>query len=503
LKTNSDKTLLFGFTLSSFLILYSLFTHRSPAPWIWELYSFPYFILLVLVFCSLFYIGILIYLYHLKSLYILAANLAILFGLAITVEIGGQLYAHLHPSYKIIPFMPDPMLGWRIIPKSEHIVSGRHWYAREFSSKVQTNSLGFRDHERQARKDNNTIRIALLGDSMVAAREVDFEKTAGQVLEKRLNQELFPKTKKKYEVLNFGVPGYGIDQIFLNWRTFVSKFKPDFVFLYIFEKNYFRTISSTWCSRQFFGIDDLGDRKCLFIRPVATVKKTSQKTLTKSQKIALDFLYIQSKHMETVESLLKSKNYSQVFHLLKNLPMNIYLPRDYKKFIEEQKKYIEKEMNGKRMVKRKKEIFLQGIFANTIQQLKKKYSSGKLKSTEDKKNKYQGDRDNFPSWLTTNLVNLRIIQFLSRLVKASSGKLAIIDTFSFHNESNPSLIYASNLLKQLANFENMKYIPLHKIFNKLKDQGYSLTWKYDPHLNELGNEIFANTLFDILEKDSN
>ncbi len=178
-----------------------------------------------------------------KVIYILTANLIVLIILGLIVEIGGQIYAYFNPAYKILPFKPHPTLGWRFIPNSEHITTGNHWYAREFSSKTKINSMGFRDKERTFENRKNTLRIALLGNSMIAGRQLDFEKTAGQLLEKKLNQELKEKTGKSFEVLNFGVPGYGIDQFLLNWNSFTSKFNPDFVFIYIFEKNFFRTIS--------------------------------------------------------------------------------------------------------------------------------------------------------------------------------------------------------------------------------------------------------------------
>jgi hypothetical protein len=47
---------------------------------------------------------------------------------------------------------------------------------------LKINSHGFRDFERTIDKDKNTIRIALLGVSMIAARKADFEKTARQLL---------------------------------------------------------------------------------------------------------------------------------------------------------------------------------------------------------------------------------------------------------------------------------------------------------------------------------
>ena len=168
-----------------------------------------------------------------KFLKLFFANILGFLAVAIVIEVGGQIYTYFHPAYKIIPFAPHPIIGWRFIPNSDHIVTGDYWYAREFSAEVKINSHGFRDFERSMEKDKNTVRIALLGDSMISARQVDFEKTAGQLLEKRLNKEFGAKTGKKYEVLNFGVDGYGVDQMFLNWDTYAYKFKPDFVFLYL------------------------------------------------------------------------------------------------------------------------------------------------------------------------------------------------------------------------------------------------------------------------------
>ena len=68
-------------------------------------------------------------------------------AVAIVIEVGGQIYVYSHPGYEVIPFVPDPILGWRFT-NSENIITGNHWYAREFSTKVKINSHGFRDLER-------------------------------------------------------------------------------------------------------------------------------------------------------------------------------------------------------------------------------------------------------------------------------------------------------------------------------------------------------------------
>ncbi len=423
---------------------------------------------------------------------IIIANIFIFFIVGVAIEVGGQIYVYFNPSYKVIPFEPHRVLGWRFIPNSEHIITGHHWYAREFSSKIKINSHGFRDYERTIDKEPKTVRIALLGDSMIAARQLDFEKTAGQLLERRLNEEL-SDTGNKYEVLNFGVPGYGIDQILLNWTSYVSKFKPDFVFVYIFENNYLRTISTTWCQKEFFGIDDLGEKKCLDIRPVVTLKEERPEVLSEEERknFVNDFLYIRSNEFENIKANMNRISY------IDELPFQIFIPKDFQKFVDQQQKFIKKEMNGKRSVEIDKKSFLLDL----ISKLKK--SVGRfLNKHEEEIGVYYGtgDKKNFPSWTTTNLVNLKTLKMLGDQVIGLGKNFIVVDAFQFHNDSIPPVKFASNWLNKLSDYSNYGYIPVYKKLNQSRERGNSPVWKYDPHLNEIGNKIFADAMFEYLNE---
>ncbi len=418
---------------------------------------------------------------------LLIANILVFFAIAIIIEIGGQVYSYLNPSYKILPFAPHPVLGWRFIPNSEHIMTGNHWYAREFSAKIKINSHGFRDFERTIKKDKNTIRIAILGDSMIAGRQLDFEKTAGQLLEEKLKKEFSAKTGKNFEVLNFGVPGYGIDQMLLNWKHYASKFNPDFVFMYVFEKNYIRTISSVWCQRGFLGVDNLGKNKCLNIRPLPSIDAKPPIILNK-------------KNWSNIDTLETSGKLKDVLILLEKLPLHINPPLDYETFILQQKKFIKKELNGKRMKKEPRKIFLLDIYSK----IKNKITTKKSVAEENKlrQKKYSGKTKHFPSWNKTNIVNLKLLQHLGNLIK-NNGYFIIIDSFQFHNSANPSTQFASKWLKILSRYSNFGYLPLYEKLNISKDQGNSPRWKYNAHLNKTGNEILANSMFGFLEKKLN
>ena len=446
-----------------------------------------------------------------EILKLLVTNILVFFAVALVVEVGGQVYAYFNPAYKVFPFVPHPSLGWRFIPNSKHIVTGDSWYAREFSAEVNINSHGFRDFERIFKKDKNTIRIALLGDSMISARQVDFEKTAGQLLEKKLNDKFRPKTGKKYEVLNFGVDGSGVDQMLLNWNHFAAKFDPDFLFLYLFEKNYLRTVSSIWCQTGFFGIDNVqhGDQKCLGIRPSIILRRKpisrlelieyrAQNALNDKVR-SLDFWYVDPNTLDKINELIEFNKHQELLQHIKLLPFREVPPRDYERFIKEQNKYLEKYMNGKRMVK-VGNLVLVSLLNKVNYSIEKIFKTKPLEDDWRKNPRYtSGNLSDSLSWKATNLVNLKTLQVLGDKILNSGSEFIIMDSFQFHNESIPPTQFASNQLKSFSKFSGYSYIPLYEELNASLKQGVSPTWVYDMHLNEMGNEIFAKSMFGFLE----
>ena len=192
----------------------------------------------------LIYFLILFFRFRLKGFYAFGAILVTVIGIALIIEIGGQVYAYFNPGYYAVWMHPDKILGWKFTPNFEYIQTGKFWYAREFSAKINTNSLGFRDLERSVAKPDNIKRIVLLGDSFISAQQVPFEKTAGQILEKELNNSF---KNHRFEVLNFGVDGHGTGQFLLVYNNYAKKFKPDYVFTLIFPLHFWRTITHKNC----------------------------------------------------------------------------------------------------------------------------------------------------------------------------------------------------------------------------------------------------------------
>jgi lysophospholipase L1-like esterase len=113
-------------------------------------------------------------------------------------------------------FEPSPYFGHLHRPS----VKG-YWYHYKDGTKyyVSINSHGFSDAPRTVSK--NGPRIALVGDSTTEFWEMEEEYRGHIVLEQLLDDT--------YEVLNFGVRGYGTDQTLLLFQEVGVKFSPDIV----------------------------------------------------------------------------------------------------------------------------------------------------------------------------------------------------------------------------------------------------------------------------------
>ena len=177
----------------------------------------------------------------------------------LTIEAAGRVFLAIWPSYDVLFLQPERTVGWTQVPRLEWTWAGTQWYAKDFSVRVRTNSLGFRDLERTPAKPEGTVRVALLGDSFVEAVQVPLEKTAGQLLEGRLNAA---GGSPRFEVLNFGISNYGVGQYLLAWERFVSDFEPEVVVVLIGGFHLQRTVSAYEISRFHHA-----SQRALWVRP--------------------------------------------------------------------------------------------------------------------------------------------------------------------------------------------------------------------------------------------
>jgi hypothetical protein len=124
----------------------------------------------------------------------------------------------------------DDVRGIRLRPGKEG------WYRAEGEAYLSINSLGYRDREHDRSKPADAVRIAVLGDSFVEARQVALEDTFWYHLGGEL-QACDAFNGKQIEMLSFGIGGYNTSQEYLTLQQDVLDFSPDIVLLAVFSGN--------------------------------------------------------------------------------------------------------------------------------------------------------------------------------------------------------------------------------------------------------------------------
>lgn len=102
---------------------------------------------------------------------------------------------------------------------------GRITYLPQFGQTVSFNSEGMRDREHAVPKPVDVFRILVLGDSFMEALQVPFEASFPSLLERALDGQ----ARKRVEVVNASVSGWGTDDELQYLTTYGMKWRPDLV----------------------------------------------------------------------------------------------------------------------------------------------------------------------------------------------------------------------------------------------------------------------------------
>jgi len=149
------------------------------------------------------------------------AALYIIFGV-VSLEIGVRLIS---ADLEMI-WVPDPKLGWR------NLVGATKHYTQEGDGHVVINEHGFRDRERQLERIVGQSRVAVFGDSMTQAIQVNLDQTYLYLLE-----DAFSQPSESIEFLNFGVSGYSLLQELITFKQEGPRYRPDLVLVAVFVDN--------------------------------------------------------------------------------------------------------------------------------------------------------------------------------------------------------------------------------------------------------------------------
>src|SRR5688500_9325681 len=154
---------------------------------------------------------------------ILSSLRIVLIGLAIFVA-AGELVLRLAGFSAPIWFEPHPELGWSMRPGAQGL------WTKEGHAYAQVNAAGFRDREHALAKPAGTYRVAVIGDSVVEAFQVDMKAAFWSQLQDNL-RSCAALLGREVEVLAFGVSGYGTAQQALLLESTAMRYQPDLVLL--------------------------------------------------------------------------------------------------------------------------------------------------------------------------------------------------------------------------------------------------------------------------------
>jgi len=123
-------------------------------------------------------------------------------------------------------FVYDRNLGWTVGP-NRRSRNGLYFSSAEG---IRSGGPNFRVFERPTR-----FRVALVGDSHAFSMEVPFEESWGYYLQQLLGDDV--------QVANFGVNGYGIDQMYLRYERDVRSWNPQVVVIGFVGHDLWRTMA--------------------------------------------------------------------------------------------------------------------------------------------------------------------------------------------------------------------------------------------------------------------
>ncbi|HMU30299.1 MAG TPA: SGNH/GDSL hydrolase family protein [Nitrospira sp.] len=122
---------------------------------------------------------------------------------------------------------PDATLGWTIGPNRKEIgIFGEMYFSNAYGLRTLAN-------ETDPKATAPALRIAISGNSYAYGLDVTYDETWGHQLESRIGQHV--------QVLNFGVPAYGLDQSYLRYLRDIQDWHPDIVILALISHDLVRS----------------------------------------------------------------------------------------------------------------------------------------------------------------------------------------------------------------------------------------------------------------------
>jgi hypothetical protein len=161
----------------------------------------------------------------------IASVLATLLGLAVALLLAEGLVRLFFDEAVQPRFVVDSGYGVRATKAN---VDTRHYVPGDYDIRITTNSAGMRGPEEYpVERVPGKKRVLVLGDSFPFGYGVEDGDAVSAVLEKLLNGP----APGGYEVLNFGVAGFGQAEALVTWENRARAYRPDVVVWFYFDND--------------------------------------------------------------------------------------------------------------------------------------------------------------------------------------------------------------------------------------------------------------------------
>jgi hypothetical protein len=136
-------------------------------------------------------------------------------------------YVGQYPNRPSRNFITDELTGWRMRPSHEFT-----WITEKLTHSYKSNAQGFRA-DADFNPSDSGKKIVLVGDSYTFGAGVDFPDTFGEVLQKKSPNRV---------VYNLGMPGFGVDQVWMSVRHQAFSLHPDLIVAGIVDADFERSL---------------------------------------------------------------------------------------------------------------------------------------------------------------------------------------------------------------------------------------------------------------------
>ncbi|MCK5082117.1 MAG: hypothetical protein KAR31_04340, partial [Candidatus Omnitrophica bacterium] len=170
-----------------------------------------------------------------KRKFTVAAAILVFVVCFILAESGIRIY-HLTCDRQRFIWLPDEFLAY--VHSGNNTFQHHYTEGERITVEHKTDSFGFLSDAIIIKKDKDTFRVLVLGDSFTEAIQVPRDKNFCGRLQYLLNNYSGRKYKKA-EVLNAGVSGYSPLNYYLYFKRELARFEPDLVLVQLFANDVF------------------------------------------------------------------------------------------------------------------------------------------------------------------------------------------------------------------------------------------------------------------------